>query len=300
MTRSNNTTAILQALLVTFLWSTSFVLIKWGLQDLPPVTFASLRYLLAALMLLPVLLRRGGAAELRTLSRRDWGWLSLLGLVYYTLTQGAQFLALSYMPANTVSLLLSLSSVSIALLGLWLLAEKLSTGQWLGISLALVGAFIYFGSFGQLPLNAWAVGALAVLSNSFAAVMGRAVNRRQTLSPLLVTVVSMGIGSLVMLAWGLASEPFPVLGLRQWTLILILASLNTAFAFTLWNHTLRTLSAAQSSVINNTMLIQIAILAWLFLGERLTPVEIAGLLVAALGTLLVQVRRKPLPADGEL
>lgn len=297
MTRSANTTAVLQALFVTLLWSTSWVLIKWGLEDLPPLTFAGLRYLLAFLFLLPVLLRRGGAGQLRALPARDWLTLAALGLVYYTLTQGAQFLGLAYMPANTLSLLLSLSSVSIALLGLWLLAERLNATQWAGVFVALAGAFIYFGSFGSLSTAAWGIGALAVLSNSFASVMGRAVNRRQTLSPLLVTVVSMGLGSLLLLGWGLATEPFPVLGPRQWLLIIWLAAVNTALAFTLWNHTLRTLSAVQSSVTNNTMLIQIAILAWLFLGERLAPIEIAGLLVAALGTLLVQVRRKPLPAD---
>jgi drug/metabolite transporter (DMT)-like permease len=46
----------------------------------------------------------------------------------------------------------------------------------------------------------------------------------------------------------------------------------------------------ESSVINNTMLIQITVLAWLFLGETLTWTEIIGLLLAALGALLVQVR----------
>jgi drug/metabolite transporter (DMT)-like permease len=295
MQRTAATTTILQALLVTFLWATSWVLIKWGLEGLPPLTFAGLRYLLAFLILLPVLLRRGGAGELRRLPPRDWLVLAALGLVLYTLTQGAQFLGLSYMPANTLSLLLSLSSVSIALLGLWLLAERLSSLQWLGIALALTGALIYFGSFGELPAQVWAVGALAVLSNSVASILGRSINRRQTLSPLLVTVVSMGLGSFLLLGWGLATEPFPVLGAREWAIIVWLAAVNTAFAFTLWNHTLRTLSAAQSSVINNTMLIQIAILAWIFLGERLTPIEIAGLLVAALGTLLVQMRRKPVP-----
>ena len=46
----------------------------------------------------------------------------------------------------------------------------------------------------------------------------------------------------------------------------------------------------ESSVIDNTMLIQIAVLAWIFLGERLGGQEIAGLAVAGLGTLLVQLR----------
>jgi drug/metabolite transporter (DMT)-like permease len=66
---------------------------------------------------------------------------------------------------------------------------------------------------------------------------------------------------------------------------------NTAFAFTLWNKTLQTLTAVQSSIINNTMLIQIAVLAWIFLGEQITPGEIGGLLLVVIGTLIVQITR---------
>ncbi|MCZ7670641.1 MAG: DMT family transporter [Chloroflexi bacterium] len=60
-------------------------------------------------------------------------------------------------------------------------------------------------------------------------------------------------------------------------------------AFTLWNHTLRTLSAMESTVINNTMTVQIAILAVLFLGETLNGRELLGLAAVVSGTLLVQV-----------
>ena len=67
---------------------------------------------------------------------------------------------------------------------------------------------------------------------------------------------------------------------------------NSALAFTLWNRTLRTLSALESSIINNTMLFQIAVLAWLFLGEGLTGRELAGMALAALGTLAVQIRKR--------
>ncbi|MCW8805069.1 MAG: DMT family transporter, partial [Ignavibacteriaceae bacterium] len=71
-----------------------------------------------------------------------------------------------------------------------------------------------------------------------------------------------------------------------------LAIINTALAFTIWNLTLRTLSAMESSIINGTMLIQIAILAWIFLGEAITVKEGAGMLIAALGALLVQLKFK--------
>jgi drug/metabolite transporter (DMT)-like permease len=71
-----------------------------------------------------------------------------------------------------------------------------------------------------------------------------------------------------------------------------MAVVNTAFAFTLWNRTLQTLSAMESSIINNTMLFQIAMLAWLFLDEPLGWRQILGMVLAVLGTLLVQVRRR--------
>jgi len=129
-----------------------------------------------------------------------------------------------------------------------------------------------------------------LLATSMSSIMGRGINRQARIHPLTVTLVSMGIGSIVLLGIGLAAEPLPSFNLRSWAIILWLVVVNTAFAFTLWNLTLRTLSIMESSVINNTMLIQIAILAWLFLCETLTWTEIIGLILAALGALLVQVR----------
>lgn len=68
-------------------------------------------------------------------------------------------------------------------------------------------------------------------------------------------------------------------------------NVNTAFAFTLWNHTPRTLAAMESSIINSTMLVQIAIPAWFFPGERLSLQEEGGMVLAGLGALVVQFRR---------
>jgi drug/metabolite transporter (DMT)-like permease len=286
--------AILQALLVTLLWSTSWVLIKIGLGSLPPVTFAGLRYTLAFLILVPAVLRPARRAEIKALTRRQWGSLLLLGLVYYTLTQGFQFVGLVYLPANTLSLMLTLTGVTVALAGRLFLNERLSALQWAGVLLSIAGALIYFGTIGALPLIGLVVGALEVLSNTVGAILGRAVNRTASISALVVTVVSMGIGSLILLLSGLLSEPFPTLTTQNWLIIFWLAAVNTALAFTLWNHTLRTLSAMESSIINNTMLFQIAVLAWPFLGEPPGWHQVLGMGLAAAGTLLVQLRsRKP-------
>lgn len=286
--------AVLQALLVTFLWSTSWVLIKSGLDEIPALTFAGLRYGLAFLMLLPLLFGREVRGSLRRIGRRELWFLVLLGVVMYALTQGAQFLALDRLPAQTTSLILSFSPVLVALLGVALLSEKPTRWQAVGVALFLVGAvtFLYPASFGGAQVIGLVIAGVGLVSNAGAAVLGRFVNRNATVPAAAVTLVSMGVGAALLLGSGLALQGLPSLSLRSWAIVLWLAGVNTAFAFTLWNATLRRLSAMESSVINNTMLIQIALLAWAFLGESLDARKLVALLVAAAGTLIVQLGRK--------
>ncbi|MCP5096914.1 MAG: DMT family transporter [Chloroflexi bacterium] len=284
--------AILQALFVTFLWSTSWVFIKFGLADIPPITFAGLRYFLAFLALIPVYARSNSITPLRNLSRRDWRNLIGLGLLYYTITQGSQFMGLAYLPAITFSLMLNGTAVIVAVLAIFLLREFPTWLQWVGSLVFIGGALLFFYPF-IIPAGqtvGYLIATVHILATSLSSIVGRAINRQARIHPLTVTMVSMGVGSIILLGTGLVIEPLPSFNLTSWAIIFWLAIVNTAFAFTLWNHTLRTLSAMESSVINNTMLVQITILAWLFLGETLTWIEIIGLVVAAFGALLVQVR----------
>ncbi len=287
--------AIAQALFVTFLWSTSWVFIKIGLEDIPPLTFAGLRYSLAFVVLLLVNLRvnntpNGHDMTLRQLSRRDWGLLILLGLIFYTATQGTQFLALDHLPAITLSLLLNFTSLVVAFMGILFISEHLTRRQWLGIGVFLAGVLIYFNPLPDSPLLGLVIGITSMLANSAATVLGRYINREARISALLVTLVSMGVGSIVLLVIGIVTQGLPTLSLQSWLIILWLAVVNTAFAFTLWNYTQRTLSAVETSIINNTMLLQIAVLAWLFLDEGISVQGGIGLIIAAIGILMVQLR----------
>ncbi|MCB0000297.1 MAG: EamA family transporter, partial [Anaerolineales bacterium] len=264
--------AILQALLVTFLWSTSWVLIKIGLQvNLPALTFAGLRYTLAFLCLTPfVLSNPKHRATLHALPRATWGQLALLGFVYYALTQGSQFVSLALLPAATVSLLLNLTSPVVGLMNIIKGHEKPTMGQWGAMLLLVVGVARYFLPL-NLPSGAWlglAVAIGGVLANALGAVLGRQANQQTHLSPLLVTFISMGIGALLLLITGGVTQGFGTLQIQQWLIIGWLAVVNTAFAFTLWNRSLQVLTAVESSVINSLMLPQIAILAWIFLQEQ--------------------------------
>jgi drug/metabolite transporter (DMT)-like permease len=290
--RSPHLGAVLQALLVTFLWSTSWVLIKIGLKDIPALTFAGLRYSLAFLCLLPLGLRPARLRPLRGLSGWRWTRLIILGFLFYAVTQGAQFLGLAYLPAVTVSLLLNFTTIVVALLGIFLLAERPTALQWSGVFLNIVGIVIYFYPV-AIPAGqiiGLIVVVVGVLANAGSSILGRRINQDGDIPPLTVTMVSMGVGAIMLLATGILTQGLPPLSPINWAFIGWLAVVNTAFAFTLWNHTLRTLSAMASSIINSTMLIQIAVLAWLFLGEHLTWREGIGMVLAGLGALIVQVR----------
>jgi O-acetylserine/cysteine efflux transporter len=290
-----HTAALLQAVFVVFLWGTSWVFIKIGLQDIPPILFAGMRYGIAFLCLAIMLGFSKARIELRTLSKREWGRLILLGILYYTATQGAIFLALAHLPAVTVNLLWSFSTVIVALLGVAWLSENPTVMQWIGIALAVSGAVIYFHP-ASIPLDQTigvVIALLGVLANAISSILGRQVNRSERHNPLVVTVVSMGAGSALLLITGFTFEEMPALDLKSWGILFWLALVNTAFAFTLWNHTLRTLTAMESSIINGTMLIWIPILAILFLGETITGREGIGLVVTGLGTVIVQLRKRP-------
>ncbi|MFQ6615174.1 MAG: DMT family transporter [Fidelibacterota bacterium] len=292
--------AVFQALFVTFLWSTSFIIIKWGLTEIPPLSFAGLRYALAFVCFVPFVLRKKTRNEIRQLTKLQWRKLLLLGVVFYAFTQGAQFVGLSLLPAVTVSLLLNFTPLIVAVMGIFLLKEIPRFLQWTGALLFIMGIVVYFYPISFLGSQGLglAVMGMGVLANSGAAVLGRDINRNRDVSPLVVTFVSMGVGSVVLLSAGFATEGLPIISLKGLAFVAWLAAVNTAFAFTLWNLTLRTLTAMESSIINGTMLIQIAILAWFFLDEKISFQEGAGMIVAAVGAVLVQVRKKSVAYSG--
>ncbi|MDA8017213.1 MAG: DMT family transporter [Thermoanaerobaculia bacterium] len=293
--------ALAQAAFVTVLWSTSWVLIKFGLEAMPPLVFAGLRYGLASLVLWVALISRPEKRRhLRTQSVSDWLAYSALGLVLYALTQGGQFVALSLLPATVLSLALSCTPILVTTLSVPILGEAASPRQVAGVLIFLVGAWLYLETpsleSGFAPLGLLAA-AICVAANAAGSLLGRRINRprptRSSPDALVVTTASMTVGSAVLLIAGFAAEPWPSLTPRSWSIVAWLAVVNTAVAFTLWNRSLRHLTATESSVVNNTMLIQIAILAALFLGEPVSLSQGLGLAAATVGTLLVQLRAQP-------
>lgn len=282
------------ALVVTFLWSSSWILIKYGLTDIPPLAFAGLRYAIAFGGLLVWGMLSGRLERMRNLSARDWLELAGYGLVFITLTQGAQFMALSRLPAVSVSLVLSFTPLLVALLGWIVLNERPSNRQFLGIAIFLIGITVYFYPVlgVQGSPDGWAIAGFGLVVNATSSLMGRRLNHRRIADAYTVTLISMGFGSLALLSFSLPVSGFPDLTPTNWISLWWLGLINSAVAFTLWNKALQSLSALESNLINNTMLIQIAILAFLFLGETPTLTQMFGIGLVAWGILIAHLKKR--------
>ena len=286
-----HTKAVLQALLVTILWSFSWILIKFTIKDVPPLIFAGLRYFIASLTLLPGFFKNKGTIQ--KLSKSDWRLLILLGIVFYAFTQGGQFITLQYLETTTFSLLLNFSAVIISLLGMIFLKERPTWLQWAGMVVFFSGVLLYFS---PNPLRGGTVigylfAGFTVLSTSVGSLLGRQVNRSGTIPAAVTTGISMSIGAVLLLATGLIFENFPPLSITNWLMIFCLALINTAFAFTLWNKSLQVLSAMESGLINNSMLVQIALLSIIFLGDRLSIQAWLSLLIATIGIVMTNIKK---------
>ncbi|NHJ14126.1 MAG: hypothetical protein EAX95_10650 [Candidatus Thorarchaeota archaeon] len=284
--------AAAEAVFVTVLWSSSWVIIKFGLEELSPLIFSGLRYIVAALILLVVVLSRSEyRASIGEKSRKWWMLMAIYGLVFVSITQGAQFVGLNLLDAISVSIMLNLTPIVVLALGVVLLKETPTPLQVLLIILVVVGAMIYFYPF-DLDASA-TLGILVMIvglfANAFSSIIGRYINRQQTAPSIVITAASMTIGSIILLFAGLVLEGIPILSPLSVFYILWLSVVNTAFAFTLWNRAMQTLRAVDTTIINSTMLPQVTILSIIFLEAVPTYLNWFGLILLAFCVAAVQV-----------
>jgi len=136
MKKPSFTIAILEALLVNIIWASSFIFVKLLLKDLGPLTIGGLRYFIGFLVLLPFMLRRG---RLSILSHSTWQRLLLIGVSAYTIGNGAMFWALKYLPATTVSFMMSIITLLVLFGGILWLKEIPTWLQTIGILVTLGG-----------------------------------------------------------------------------------------------------------------------------------------------------------------
>jgi len=278
--------ALLEALLVSTIWASSFIFVKMALTELGPLTIGGLRYFLGFACLLPFLRRRNFS-----LTQSQWLRMALLGFSAYTLGNGALFWALRFLPATTGSFLMSLITLTVLLGGVFWLREVPSRLQATGILIALAGMALFFspGLKPGEPLGL-AIFLLALLGFTIFGLLSRIAAIDRQVDMLTLTALPLAIGGGLLLALAIPLEGLPNASPQTWGLVLFLAAVNTALGYVLYNHALQSLQAFELNVLLNLSPIWTALFGWLLLDEILSSTQWAGIFVVITGVMLVQKR----------
>jgi O-acetylserine/cysteine efflux transporter len=118
------------AVLATILWGFTFVAIKVGLGEFPPLLFAALRFMVVALPAMIFVPRHG----------IPWRWIIAVGLAMGAFQYGLLYIGMEQgMPSGLSSLIIQSQALFTLLLSTWILQDVPRRQQWLGVGLALAG-----------------------------------------------------------------------------------------------------------------------------------------------------------------
>ncbi len=266
------------------LWSSAFVATRAGLPDISPLLFLTLRFAIAAVVLISVaaLFPIEGIGKDGGLSH-----LVVAGVLMNALYLSGVYLALKHIPASTMALIGSLHPLLTAIAAGPMLGERLRAVQWIGLALGIVGVVIVLGLEFRRPSDL--VGPALGFSGVISLVLGtlyyrkycreiplRGANTVQLASAAVVCAVLTLLGEDASVTW----TPSTVGTLFYLALVVSLGA--PVMLMFMLRH------GKAGKVASNFYLTPgiTALLGWLFLGEVLEPRALLGLAVTSVGVWL--------------
>ena len=290
---SARTTTLLIGVLC-MIWGSTWLVIKEGLRDLPPLTSAGLRFFTAFLVLVlvaPILrTREGGMAPPR------WLWISS-GLTNFAISYGIVYVSETVLPSSLVSVLWAVFPLLVAVAAHHFLpGEKMSVRQGIGMSLGFFGIVLLFATdLTDLGPEA-APMALFLLLSPTVSVIGTIIVKRYGThtSSVLLNRNGMGIGAAALLT---AAAVFERNVSIRWTpaaigSIAYLAIAGTAVTFSLYFWLLRFAPANRIALIAFVTPCIALVLGTAVAEEPVTRFTVAGTSLVVAGVALVVVRRR--------
>ena len=268
------------------IWSTGFIVARFGMPHSPPMKFLAVRFALSMLCFLPWIV----LANVRwPTDRVQWRHLAVTGILMHTSYLGGVWAAVKAgMGAGLVALIVGLQPV---LTAFWLTSRggRISRQQWAGLMLGLVGLLMVvsrkFGSDGEAG---WFNIALAI--GALLGITAGTLYQKRFVAPCDVRtagVVQLGAALLATLPLTLL-EPEPM----HWNANLMGAMAWSVLALTLGGSSLLYLLIQRGAAASVSSLMYLvppctALMAWLLFSEPITALTIAGTLITAVGVSLV-------------
>ncbi len=218
---------------VIFFWGVNWPVMKYGLQYVPPLTFATLRMVMGAAVLALVAAWRG---ELRVPHRKDWPIVLGVSLVQMAAFMGLVNIALQYVPAGRSAILAYTTSLWVVPLAVWWLGEKLTPLRFVGMVLGMAGVAVMFNPFGfdwQDPHTLLGNGLLLFAALLWAILIVQVRGHRWQGSPLSLAPWQLGIAACAMAPFVFLFEDVHAIhwGMPLTWVLLYNGPIATAFCF---------------------------------------------------------------------
>jgi drug/metabolite transporter (DMT)-like permease len=261
------------------IWSTVWLFIKLGLRDLPPVSFAGLRLVIAVVVLLPVLFVKRAQLPRRS---RDWLLIAVTGLLLLGLSYALMFWGAQHISSGLMAVLHSTTpAFGLAFASYYLPDERITVLKLCALGLGVAGVSVIFSD--QLQVAGWLalLGSMAVvagaISVAFAYVLVKAYGSH--LPPTVLTAGQMLSGLVPLIIFGFAMEGSP-LNFR-WTAtavasLLYLALAGSVVAFWLNYWLLKRMDTTKVLLMSLLEPLLAVLLGAVVLGETLTGRTLLG------------------------
>ncbi len=284
--------------------STTAIFIRHLTQTyaMPPLVLALWRDVFVVVTLLPLFawLR----PDLLRMDRRHWPYLIGYGLVL-ALFNAMWTLSVATNGAAVATVLVYSSTGFTALLGWWLLKERLDWAKLLAVGISLSGCALVAGA---LDPAVWRVNLLGILTGMLSglcyasySLMGRSASQRG-LNPWATLLYTFGFATIFLLLFnllpanllpGAATRPADIFwlgnALAGWVVLFLLAAIPTVMGYGLYNVSLVYLPSSVANLVATTEPAFTAVIAYVLLGERLTGLQIGGSLMILAGVMFLRM-----------
>jgi len=274
--------------IVYLIWGSTYLAIRIGVQELPAVLFAGLRFLVAGPLMLAYAFWRG--ARLPT-SRRDWTVIAITALMMLVGANGLVTWSEQWVESNQAALIVATSALWMAWFGTWGgRGERLGLWTVVGLMLGFGGVVVLVGAglyMRTAPVSAY----LALLISPVLWAAGSIYSRRYPVgcAPMMTAALQMLITGLVMTSLGLALGDasrwhWSVSGI---TALLYLAVLGSCLAYGAYFWLVHQVTPAQLGTYAYVNPAVAVLLGWLILDEHLVRSQVVGTAIILLGVVLV-------------
>jgi len=275
---------VVELLLLSVLWGAAYLFMRAAVPAFGPAPLVATRMGLAAVLLLPVLVLRGGVPALLAHPRQ----LLVLGVPYTALPFMLLGFASLHITAGLIAVLNATAPLFAALIAHYALKERLGAWRAGGLVIGFAGVAVLMWGSGSFDTDSGVLAVLAVLVTSLFWGLGANYARKHLASvdSMVMTVGSLMAASLFLAPFAWASWPSESPGPRAWAELAFLGVASSGLGFLLYFRLLRRIGPVRAmSVTFLNPLVAMASGA-LYLGEAVTLQMLAGGAVVLLGTAL--------------